>query len=106
MPDEADFSQRLRNYQKALKEEFEANTATDADPPEVIAAKARKMIILTLPELIQKANLLALGASSESVSLQAIRFLYGIVVPATTRPPGEPDPMDKLIADLMKTEKN
>lgn len=100
--DDNDFTKRFRAYQKALEEEWEESQPSENDTPEELAKKARKLVISSMPRLIEKANLLALGANSESVSLQAIRFLYQIVVPPKTMAPGEVDPMDALINKLTK----
>jgi hypothetical protein len=102
--EDAAFTQRLRDYQKALEEEWEQSKPSVDDDPEELARKTRKLVINSIPQLVQKANLLALGATSESVSLQAIRFLYQIVVPNASQAAGAPDPMDKLIEELTKKE--
>jgi hypothetical protein len=96
----ADFTRKLAEYQKALREEWESTNPSDDDTPEEIARKARQLVIATFPRLIERATLLALGASSESVSMQAVKFLYGIIVPANTLPQGTPDPIEELMRQL------
>lgn len=98
--DDNDFTQRLKEYKEALEQEWEASNPSVDDTPEELAKKARKLVITSLPQLITKANLLALGASSESVSLSAVKFLYQIVVPPRTMAPGEVDPLSKLFDEL------
>lgn len=100
----SDFADRLRSYQKALEEEWESSKPSVDDSPEELAKKARSLVIKTMPQLIEKATLLAIGASSESTSLSAIKFLYQIVVPPRTMAPGEVDPMVKLFEDLKKND--
>jgi len=90
----------LKSYQKSLQEEWEAKNPSVDDSPEEIAKKARSLVITSLPLLIDRAGLLALGADSESVSLSAIKFLYNIVVPPQTKAPGEVDPMERLLREL------
>lgn len=101
-----DFARRLREYQRSLEEEWESSNPSEDDSTDEIARKARKLVINSIPKLIEKANLLALGADSPSVSLQAIKFLYAIVVPPHTVTPGTVDPMDELIKTLTKNEKD
>lgn len=101
-----EFTQNLKAYKQSLEEEWEKSNPDTNDPPEELARKARALVIATMPRLIEKATLLALGASSESVSLNAIRFLYQIVVPPKTMAPGEVDPMEKLIAGLQKNDES
>jgi len=102
--DEGTFADRLKGYQKALEEEWESSQPSVEDTPEELAKKARALVISQMPQLITKANLLALGATSESVALSAIKFLYQIVVPPKTLAPGEVDPLEKLFADIKKND--
>jgi hypothetical protein len=99
-----EFTQRLKEYREALEQEWEKSEPSVNDTPEELAKKARALVITSMPQLIQKANLLALGASSESTSLSAIKFLYNIVVPPKTMAPGEVDPLTQLFADLKKND--
>lgn len=99
-----DFAARLRGYQQALEQEWEKSNPSVDDTPEELAKKARALVISSMPQLIQKANLLALGATSESTSLSAIKFLYQIVVPPKTLAPGEVDPLEKLFSELKKND--
>lgn len=102
--EDTEFTKRLRAYQEALEQEWEASNPSIDDTPEELARKARALVISSMPQLIQKANLLALGASSESVALSAVKFLYQIVVPPKTMAPGEVDPMVKLFEELKKND--
>jgi hypothetical protein len=102
--EDSDFTQRLKEYKEALEQEWENSNPSVNDPPEELARKARALVIQSMPQLIQKANLLALGASSESVALSAVKFLYQIVVPPKTMAPGEVDPLEKLFRELGKND--
>lgn len=102
--DGAELARNVAKYKKALEEEWEAQNPTEEDTPEEIARKARKLVIATFPRLIERSQFLALGASSESVSMQAIKFLYNIIVPPTTITPGTPDPMEELIRQLQTND--
>ncbi len=103
--DESTFTERLKAYQTALEEEWEKSQPSVDDTPEELAKKARQLVISSMPKLITKAELLALGATSESVALSAIKFLYQIVVPPKTLAPGEVDPLTKLFEELKLNDK-
>jgi hypothetical protein len=94
----------LHEYTKAIEQEWEEKNPSVDDTPEEISKKARSLVIENLPVLLGKATQLALSAGSDAVSLSAIKFLYNIIVPPTTRMEGEPDPMTKLIEQLQNND--
>jgi hypothetical protein len=98
-------NEKLQAYHKALEEEWSAQSPSTEDTPEELAKKARKLIIDDLPSLLEQAMLIAKMGTSDTVKMTAIKFLYEVVVPPKSiKGPAEPDPIDKLLAEIAKND--